>query len=173
MRLDVQPMISAETIAAHVALLASRICEDYAGKCITLLIVLKGGAWFGADLARALPPDTRVEFIRAKSYVADSSSGEVRFLVEPEATLRGRDVLIVEDILDTGNTLAAILNRVAAFAPASLRVCALLDKPARRRVPVQADYVGFEIPDAFVVGYGLDYDEAYRTLPAIYRLVPE
>jgi len=174
MRLDMRPLYSAATIAERVAELATRLREDYADRTITLLVVLKGGAWFGADLARTLPPDTRVEFIRAKSYVADASSGEVRFLVEPEpAALHGRDVVIVEDILDTGHTLDAILKRVEVLAPASLGVCTLLDKPTRRRVAVEAGYVGFTIPDEFVVGYGLDYDEAYRTLPGIYRLVPE
>ena len=168
-----RPLLSAPVIAERVALLASRLREDYAGRAITLLVVLKGGAWFAADLARALPPDTRVEFIRAKSYAGDTSHGEVRFLIEPDAALQGREVIVVEDVLDTGATLDAILKRVQVLAPASLRVCALLDKPSRRRVAVQADYIGFVIPDEFVVGYGLDYDEAYRTLPAIYRLVPE
>lgn len=173
MRLDMRPLISAEAIRDRVAGLAAQLCEDYMGRPITLLVVLKGGAWFGADLARALPHDTRVEFIRAKSYVGDASTGEVRFLVEPEGSLAGRDVVVVEDIVDTGTTLRAIVERVSLLGPNSVRVCTLLDKPARRRVPVQADYVGFEIPDEFVVGYGLDYDEAYRTLTAIYRLLPE
>lgn len=166
-------MYSEAEIAECVRELAARICADYGDTCLTLLVVLKGGAWFAADLARRLPFSTEIEFTRAKSYRGAASTGEVSFLIEPGPGLAGRHVLIVEDILDTGHTLAAIMARVAALGPASLRVCTLLNKPARRAAPVRADYVGFEIPDHFVVGYGLDYEEQYRALPAIYTMVSE
>ena len=146
---------------------------DYAGTPLTLVVVLKGAAWFGADLARHLPHDTTVEFIRAKSYAGDRSTGTVAFSMLAEAPLAGRNVLVVEDILDTGRTLSAVVERLGAQRPNSLRVCTLLDKPARRALEISADYVGFTIPDRFVVGYGLDYNEAYRALPAIYTLSPE
>lgn len=173
MRLSDAPLFSEEQIARRVEALAAQIATDYAAQSLTLLIVLKGAAWFGADLVRRLPGDTLVEFIRAKSYAGDTSTGEVRFPLVPEVSLAGRHVLLIEDILDTGRTLDAVTRLVEAQAPASLRACALLDKPSRRVFPARAHYVGFEVPDQFVVGYGLDHDEHYRTLPAIYTLLPD
>ena len=173
MRLSDAPLFPHEAIQARVNALAAQVRVDYAGTPLTLVVVLKGAAWFGADLARHLPNDTTVEFIRAKSYAGDRSTGTVEFSMLAEAGLGGRDVLVVEDILDTGRTLTAVVERLGAQRPNSLRVCTLLDKPARRALEITADYVGFEIPDHFVVGYGLDYNEAYRALPAIYTLSPE
>lgn len=173
MRLSEEPLITRDDIAERVAALAAQLREDYAATPLTLLVVLKGGAWFGADLVRHLPHDTTVEFIRAKSYEGEHSTGTVHFPVVPDSSLTDRHVLVVEDILDTGRTLRAALRLVESHFPASLKVCTLLDKPARRVASVQAHYVGFEIPDHFVVGYGLDYNELYRALPAIYTIHPE
>ena len=173
MQLSVEPLITQEAIAARVAELGAALRADHAAAPITLLVVLKGAAWFGADLVRHLPHDTVVEFVRAKSYAGTESRGAVEFTVLPEQSLAGRQVVIVEDILDTGRTLHATRELVVQHRPRSVKICTLLDKPARRVIEIGADYVGFAIPDHFVVGYGLDYNEEYRALPAIYTLLPE
>lgn len=170
MRLSASPLIEAAAIQRRVQELAVAIASDYAGKDLLLLVVLKGGLFFAADLARALGGAAHLDCIRARSYDGAESSGEVRFGILPEIPLRDRHVLVLEDILDTGRTATALLQRLHAEAPASLEICTLLDKPSRRVLPVDARYVGFEIDDHFVVGYGLDYNEAHRGLPAIWTL---
>jgi hypoxanthine phosphoribosyltransferase len=169
-RLNPAPLIARAQIDARIVELAAQINGDYAGRDLVVIVVLKGAMPFAADLIRALEGPLHVDFVRAKSYAGTDTTGEVRLSLLPEFALAARDVLVVEDILDTGHTATALLDRLGAQGPASLRLCTLLDKPARRRVPIAAHYAGFTIDDHFVVGYGLDLDERYRELPAIHTL---
>jgi hypoxanthine phosphoribosyltransferase len=162
-------LIDRDTIQARVGEMGAQIGRDYGGGPLVLLGVLKGAAFFLADLARAIPRDCTFDFLAVSSYGRDtSSSGRVTVLKDTDAVLEGADVLLVEDILDTGITLNFLRGHLQLRRPRSLRIAALLDKPARRREPLTADYVGFTIPDRFVVGYGMDYAEKYRNLPDIY-----
>ncbi|HNR29695.1 MAG TPA: hypoxanthine phosphoribosyltransferase [Candidatus Hydrogenedentes bacterium] len=170
MRLIEPPLFDAETIAARVTALAAAIDRDRAGGSLLVIAVLKGAALFAADLVRRLSGDVCLDFIRARSYIGETSSGVVEIMHAPEVLIRDRHVLLVEDILDTGRTASQIIAWLKERGPASLRVCALIDKPARRLVEVRADYVGFSIEDHFVVGYGLDHNEQYRHLPSVYTL---
>ncbi|MBI4556629.1 MAG: hypoxanthine phosphoribosyltransferase [Candidatus Hydrogenedentes bacterium] len=170
MRLSDRPLLTAAEIQARVAVLGKSISEEYRGKELTVVAVLKGGVVFVSDLIRQLQVPLTLEFIRARSYQGHLSQGIVELPVLPEQPLRGCHVLVVEDIVDTGRTTAAILDRLAAEQPASLALCCLLDKPARHIAPIRIQFVGFTIDDHFVVGYGLDYHERYRELPAIYVL---
>ena len=155
-------------IAAAVSRLAAAIREDYRDKQPLLVGVLKGSFIFLADLVRQLNIPLEVEFIRLSSYGAASrSSGRVRLVRGLAGPVKGREVLVVEDIVDTGLTTAFILDYLGRKSPASLRLCALMDKPAPRRVPVKVDYLGFTVPDKFLVGYGLDWGERFRYLPDI------
>jgi hypoxanthine phosphoribosyltransferase len=163
-------LISRERIGARVAELAAAIDRDYAEARdgILLIGVLKGAFIFLADLARALTAPNAVDFLGLSSYGTNGSTrGAVRIVLDLRASIRGRHVLIVEDIVDTGHTLAYIQRMLTVRQPASLRTCALVTKPARREVDVRIDYLGFEIPDVWVVGYGLDHSDRYRTLPYI------
>jgi hypoxanthine phosphoribosyltransferase len=160
-------------IAGAIASLAQRVTRDYAGAPITLLGVLKGALFVTADLARALSPhsDVRIDFLAVSSYGnAARSSGEVRLLKDTSESVEGKHVLIVEDIVDNGLTLKYLLGLLGGRNPATLRSLVLLDKPYHRRVDVSVDYVGLTAPDAFIVGYGLDYQEKYRNLPYLARL---
>ena len=164
-------LISEVELRWGVAELARRIDRDYAGAGLVMVCVLKGAMIFASDLLRALRVEVhRVEFLRASSYGSGTeSSGTVHVAGTLDAErIAGRHVLVVDDIADTGHTCAAITDYVVRLAPASLRYCALLDKQERRQVEVRCDYVGFSIPDHFVVGYGMDFDERYRGLPAVY-----
>jgi hypoxanthine phosphoribosyltransferase len=157
-----------EEIDRRVRELAGEISRDYAGRELLLVGVLKGAFVFMADLVRALSVPCCVDFVRLASYGAGSvSSGEIRITKDLEIAVAGREVLIVEDIVDTGLTLCRLVEVLRERGPASLKVCVFLDKTARRRVPFVADYVGFAIPDRFVVGYGLDWNEKYRFLPDV------
>ena len=161
-------LLTEAVIDRRVRELAGEISRDYAGRDVLIVGVLKGAFIFMADLIRRLSIPCSVDFIGLASYHDGSfSSGNVRITKDLETPIPGRDVLIVEDIVDTGITLSLLLELLRKRGPASLGVCALLDKEARRRVPFSADYVGFTIPDRFVVGYGLDYNEKYRFLPDI------
>ncbi|RXK85197.1 hypoxanthine phosphoribosyltransferase [Chlorobaculum sp. 24CR] len=162
-------LISAERIAARVAELGAEISGDLAGiNELTVVCVLKGAFIFAADLVRQLSVPCRVEFIRASSYGAGrASSGEVTLENDGVFDLDGKHVLLVEDIIDTGLTLSSIVVELQNQHLASLRICALLDKPLARKAPIEADYTGFTIPDHFVVGYGLDLDGRHRELPFI------
>ena len=161
-------MISAERIAERTAALASQIARDYDGREILLVSVLKGSFVFLADLIRKLPGTVIVDFLRVVSYgAATETAGVVQFRMDVDTSVTGRHVLIVEDILDTGLTLDYLKRHLQSGQPASLRTCTLLDKKGRRRVPFDADYVGFTIEDKFVVGYGLDFDERFRNLPEV------
>ena len=164
-------LISESELRAGVAELAGQIDRDYAGTGLALVCILKGGAIFASDLLRALKCDVhRVDFLRASSYGGGTeSSGSVRIeSTLGEEQVSGRHVLIVDDIADTGHTCVAVSDYIRGMGAASVRYCALLDKPERRQVAVRYDYVGFTIPNHFVVGYGMDLDERYRGLPAVY-----
>ena len=166
-------MISSGRISRRVQQLGREISEVYGGSDTPLVIVaiLKGATVFAADLLRSLSIPAELEFVRAASYGAGiKSSGRVKIAHMVEGSLEGRHVLLVEDIVDSGRTIDTILRRFRRLKPASLRVAALLDRPARREIEVQIDFVGFVIPDRFVIGYGLDYAGLYRELPGIYSL---
>jgi len=161
-------LVRTEDIAAKVGELGARIATDYAGKDLVLVSILKGALPFLADLMRATQIPLALDFLEVSSYgTGTESSGVVRILKDLAQPIEGRDVLVVEDILDTGQTLNYVIEHLHSQRPASVRLCVLLDKPARRVVPVEIDYRGFEIPDKFVVGYGLDYAERYRNLPFV------
>lgn len=155
-------------IAGRVAEMAADISDHYRGKDVLAIGVLKGATMFFCDLVRQLDIPVEIDFIAVSSYGRGASStGKVRFIKDLEVPVEGRHVLIVEDILDTGNTLSYLKTVMANRLPASVGVCTLLDKPERRTADIQADFVGFTIPDEFVVGYGLDYAERFRNLPYI------
>jgi hypoxanthine phosphoribosyltransferase len=168
-------LLTEEQIAAKVAELGKRISDDYAGRELTLVSVLKGSLPFMADLMRRITLPLRIDLMEVSSYGGTSteSSGLVRILKDLSAPIDGRDVLLVEDIIDTGLTLNYLIRYLKGKNPNSIKVCSLLDKPARRLVEIPLDYVGFEIPDAFVVGYGLDFGEVYRNLRFVGVLRPE
>ena len=166
-----QPLISERRIRRAVCDLARRIDEDYRGKSPVLVIVLKGGAIFGADLMRALTIPVTIAYVAASSYRDGTrSSGEVALGDVDRLDIGGRDVLLVEDILDTGLTTTALLGRLRQCGPKSLSICALLDKRHGRAADLPVGYAGIAIPDEFVVGYGMDYAERYRNLPGVYVL---
>ncbi|HET9720452.1 MAG TPA: hypoxanthine phosphoribosyltransferase [Solirubrobacteraceae bacterium] len=164
-------LVPADDLARRVVELAGEISRDYAGRDLVLIGVLKGAVFFLADLMRAMEVPCEVDFMAVASYgSATKSSGVVRILKDLDAVIEGRDVLIVEDIVDSGLTLQYLLRNLAGRNPRSLEVCALLVKPSRREVDLDTRYVGFEIPDRFAIGYGLDHDERYRNLPYVAAL---
>ncbi len=160
-------LLTRKQIKSRVIELAAAIERDYRDKGPLLIGVLKGSFIFLSDLVRALNIPLEIDFIRLSSYVGRDTSGRVEVIQEIRTPIGNRDVLVVEDIVDTGLSLSFLLDHLRQKSPASLRLCALLDKPSRRRVPVSIDYLGFTIPDRFVVGYGLDYEEKFRWLPDI------
>ena len=162
------PFLTAAEIATTVGRLAERLRDDYQDRNPVVVGVLRGSFVFLADLVRAMAAPVEVDFTRASSYAGDRSTGAVRTDGGPETDLRDRDVLIVEDIVDTGRTTALLMAALRERGPASLRLCALLDKPSRREVAIEPDYVGLTIPDRFVVGYGLDHDQRWRHLPGLW-----
>ena len=174
---ELQVLISREEIAHRVSEMAEQISRDFAGQAVIFVGVLKGAAIFLSDLARQVTLDSTFDFIGVCSYGQQAaaanpdggwdSTGEVRLTKDVEQSMAGKNVLLVEDILDTGLTLTYIKKLLLNHQPRSLRIVALLDKPSRRKKPMQADYVGFTIPDKFVVGYGMDYAERFRNLPDI------
>lgn len=167
-------LIDEQTLQNRIKELAAEIGRDYAGKNIMLVGVLKGAIMFMVDLSRYLPLSLTLDFMAVSSYGASTqSSGVVRILKDLDTSIEGKDVLIVEDIVDSGLTLAYLVEYLKGRNPASLRICALLNKPDRRSSNVAIDYLGFDIPDKFVIGYGLDYAEIYRNLPFIGVLKPE
>ena len=164
-------LVPADDLARRVRELAAEVSRDYAGKDLVLIGVLKGAVFFLADLMRAIEIPVEVDFMAVASYgSATKSSGVVRILKDLDAAIDGRDVLIVEDIVDSGLTLQYLLRNLAGRNPRSLEVCALLIKPERRKVDLETRYVGFEIPDRFAIGYGLDHAERYRNLPYVAAL---
>jgi len=167
-------IFSQEAISQRVKELGAQLTEDYAGKSPLLIGVLKGCFVFLADIARSIDLNCEVRFITASSYGAGTiTSGDVKIGMDFDFKITGRDIIIIEDILDSGVTLTALKGFISDRAPASIKICTLLDKPARRKAPLYADYIGFECPDEFVVGYGLDYAENYRNLPYVAILKPE
>ncbi len=165
---ELKVLITEEQIKAKIAELAALIRRDYADKNPLLIGVLKGSFVFLSDLIRNLNFPHEIEFVRLSSYGAGKeSSGKVKIVQDVQTPIEGRDVLIVEDIVDTGLSLSFLLEHLRERKPASLKLCSLLDKPSRRKIPISIDYLGFTIPDKFVVGYGLDFNERFRYLPDI------
>ncbi|MCC7373100.1 MAG: hypoxanthine phosphoribosyltransferase [Verrucomicrobiales bacterium] len=166
-------LISEEEISRRIAQLAQEISRDFAGRDTVVVAVLNGTVMFLADLMRHLAFPLRLDFVGVSSYGSATTSGELKFTKATSLDLRGRDILVVDDILDTGKTLDRVAVRLREFKPRRLRTCVLLDKKARRQIKIKADYTGFQIPDEFVVGYGLDFAERYRNLPFIAVLKSE
>ena len=164
---------SSDEIAARVQNIGAQISKDYAEKDLLLISILKGSVVFMTDLMRSLTIHCTIDFMAVSSYGSGTqTSGVVKILKDLDRPIAGKDVVIVEDILDSGMTLNYVTGLLRARGPRSIRICTLFDKPARRRVELQADYVGFQVPDEFIEGYGLDYDERYRNLPYIGVLKP-
>ena len=163
-----QILYTEDELRQRVKELGCQITADYAGRSPLLISVLRGSYIFMADLTRSIHLDVTVDFMAVSSYGAGTvSSGQVEIKKDLSDSIEGKDLLIVEDILDSGNTLYYLMDVLRARKPASIRICTLMDKPERRAKPIRADYVGFTIPDAFIVGYGLDYAEKYRNLPYV------
>ncbi|MCR5627098.1 MAG: hypoxanthine phosphoribosyltransferase [Lachnospiraceae bacterium] len=161
-------LISEEDVNKRIRELGETITKDYNGAPITVICTLKGAAPFACELIKRIDLPVELEFMRVSSYGnASESSGVVKIVQDLDAPIEGKDVLIVEDIIDSGNTMSYLMKMLAVRKPKSLKLCSLLDKPDRRVAPVNIDYKGFEIPDVFVVGYGLDYAQKYRNLPFV------
>ena len=167
-------LIEQEPLQARIAELGIEISQEYEGRDLLLVGVLKGAVFFMADLMRELTIPCEIDFMAISSYgAATDSSGVVRILKDLDANIAGRDVLVVEDIIDSGLTLSYLMRSLKARKPASLEICALLTKPERREIEVPVKFVGFEIPNKFVIGYGLDFAERYRNLPYVAVLHPD
>ncbi len=165
-------LLDEATLRARIAELARQLSADYAGKDPVLIGILKGSVPFMADLMRSLTVDHTIDFMCLSSYSGDSSTGVVRLMLDLRESIQGRDVLVVEDIIDTGLTLSYLRQNLLTRGPRSLELCTLLDKPETRKVTISPKYSGFKIPNEFVVGYGLDFNEQYRHLPYIGVLKP-
>lgn len=167
-------LYSREEIAQKVTNLANQISKDYDDKEVILICILKGAFIFLSDLIRNLRMPLKIDFVRLASYGSQTrSSGDISITKDIELSIEGKDVVVVEDIVDTGLTASYFIERLKAKNPNSLRLCALIEKKERREVNIEADYVGFILEEGFIVGYGLDFDERYRHLPEIYRIVQE
>ena len=168
-------LVSEEQLQARVRELGQQLTRDYAGKDLLLLCILRGGVMFLTDLMRRIDTPHAIDFMALSSYGvgARASSGDVRISLDLQQSIENRHVLVVEDIVDTGHTIAAVLELLATRRPASLKICALLDKSERREVHVPIHYIGFDIPNKFVFGYGLDVDELFRNLPFIGVVKPD
>ena len=164
----VEIMLPEEQVDARIKELGKQISRDYAGKSVHLICILKGSVYFTCELAKRISIPVTMDFMQCSSYGAETkSSGVVKIAKDLDEPITGRDVIIIEDIIDSGRTLSHLTKLLAQRQPASLKLCTLLDKPDRRVVDVDVEYVGFQIEDKFVVGYGLDYDQQYRNLPYI------
>ncbi len=164
----VKVLLSEEEVDAKIKAIGDQISRDYEGKQVHLICVLKGGSFFMCELAKRITVPVSIDFMAVSSYGGSTQSGGVVKIVKDlDEPIKDKDVLVVEDIVDSGRTLSYLLEMLRARGPRSVRLCTLLDKPERRVVEVNVDYTGFEIPDHFVVGYGLDYDQKYRNLPYI------
>ena len=165
---NVRVMITEEKLTRRIQQLAQQISEDYAGRQVMLLCILKGSVFFTCELAKYITVPVTMDFMSVSSYGSGtSSSGVVRLVKDLDESIEGKDVIVIEDIIDSGRTLSYLLENLSSRRPASISLCTLLDKPDRRTCDVKVDYVGFEIPDEFVVGFGLDYAQRYRNLPFI------
>lgn len=168
-------LVTEEQLKAKVQELGEQISRDYEGKDLLLVSILKGSVVFMADIMRAIKVPNAIDFMVVSSYggANTTTTGLVKIIKDLDSDLTGKDVLIVEDILDTGVTLSKLVPMLQMRHPNSVKICAILDKPERRKADIHADYLGFQVPDEFVVGYGLDYDEKYRNLPYVGVLKPE
>ena len=165
---NIKVLISEETIDKRIKDLGAEISKEYDGKQLHLICILKGGAFFMTELSKHITVPVSIDFMSVSSYGdATVSSGRVKIIKDLDETIEGKEVLIVEDIIDSGRTLSYLLEMLQTRRPASLKICTLLDKPDRREAEVKVDYIGFQIPDEFVVGYGLDYMQKYRNLPYV------
>ena len=170
----VSVMIPEEDVDARISKIGEQISQDYAGKEVHLICVLRGDSFFMCELAKRITVPVTLDFMSVSSYGMDTkSSGVVKIVKDLDDPIKDKDVLVVEDVVDSGRTLSYLLEMLKARGPKSLRLCTLLDKPTRRVVDVKVDYTGFEIPDEFVVGYGLDYAQKYRNLPYIGIVHPD
>ena len=164
----IRVLLDEETVEKRICEVAAQISEEYKGKEIHMICVLKGGVFFMCELAKRITVPVTLDFMSVSSYGDDTkSSGVVKIVKDLDDSIKGKNVIVVEDVVDSGRTLSYLLDMLKDRGPKSLRLCTLLDKPERRVVPVHVDYTGFEIPDEFVVGYGLDYAQKYRNLPYI------
>lgn len=164
----IRVLLSEEEVDRRIQEIGEQISRDYAGRTVHLVCVLKGGSFFMCELSKRISVPVTLDFMSVSSYGSDTkSSGVVKIIKDLDESLKGKDVIVVEDIVDSGRTLSYLLEMLRDRGPASLRLCTLLDKPDRRVIDVEVDYTGFQIPDQFVVGYGLDYDQRYRNLPYI------
>lgn len=164
----IRVLLPEEEVDARIQAIGEQISRDYAGRQVHLICVLKGGSFFMCELAKRITIPVSLDFMSVSSYGGDTkSSGVVKIVKDLDESLKDKDVIVVEDIVDSGRTLSYLLEMLRDRGPASLRLCTLLDKPDRRVVDVDVHYTGFQIPDEFVVGYGLDYDQMYRNLPYI------
>lgn len=164
----VRVLLTEQEVDARIQAIGEQISKDYAGKQVHLICVLKGGSFFMCELAKRITVPVSLDFMSVSSYGGDTkSSGVVKIVKDLDESIKGKDVIVVEDIVDSGRTLSYLLELLEQRGPKSLSLCTLLDKPERRVIDVNVDYTGFEIPDEFVVGYGLDYDQRYRNLPYI------
>ena len=164
----VKVLLSEKEVDDRIQAIGEQISRDYAGKQVHLICVLKGGSFFLCELAKRITVPVSLDFMSVSSYGSETkSSGVVKIIKDLDEPIKGKDVLVIEDIVDSGRTLRYLMEMLKDRGPASLKLCTLLDKPDRRVIDVPVDYTGFEIPDEFVVGYGLDYDQRYRNLPYI------
>ncbi len=165
---EIRTLIDEEKLHKKINEIANQIEEEYKNKEIIFICILKGSVFFTVDLAKRIKGNVKLEFIRVSSYNdAKVSSGEIKMKLDLKDDIQGKDVIVIEDIIDTGRTLSYLIEYLKTKKPNSIKLCALLDKPERRLKKVKIDYTGFQIPDKFVVGYGLDFDEKYRNLPYI------
>ncbi len=164
---DVKVLINKNDVSKRIKELAEQINKDYENKPITILCILKGSVFFTTELAKHLSPTTNLEFIEVSSYGSGTVPGDIKMLKDTRDSIAKKDVLIVEDIIDSGRTLSYLVNMLKNRKPNSLKICTLLSKPERRKVDIDVDYIGFEIPNKFVVGYGMDIDEKFRNLDYI------
>ncbi len=164
----IEQMLSEEMVDAKIKEIGERISKDYEGKTVHLVCVLKGGSFFMCELAKRITVPVSIDFMSVSSYGSSTkSSGVVKIVKDLDEPLTDKNVIVVEDIVDSGRTLSYLMDMLKDRGPASLKLCTMLDKPSRRVIDVNVDYTGFQIPDEFVVGYGLDYDQLYRNLPYI------
>lgn len=168
MKDNIEVLISEEDVDKRIREIGDQISKDYQGKTVSIVCILKGASFFACELAKRITVPVEIDFMSVSSYGAGTeSSGVVRIVKDLDEQVEGKDVLVVEDIIDTGNTLKYLLKLISERNPNSVKLCTLLDKPDRRKAQVEVDYTGFQIPDEFAIGYGLDYDQKYRNLPFI------